>query len=86
MAHFSWLFFLLILVLENPIIRQDKRTDLAVEASSQISYSNEIDYDVIRKWVEGKRVVSLGESTHGIGEFFALKARACKIFTQGIGV
>jgi erythromycin esterase len=44
------------------------------EDTNELKSSNEIDFDLIKEWVKGKKIVSIGESTHGIGEYFELKS------------
>ena len=40
----------------------------------EIHHSNDLDLNLIKDWVRDKRVVALGESTHGLGEFFTTKS------------
>lgn len=42
--------------------------------SSEIHHSNDLELNLIQEWVKDRRVVALGESTHGLGEFFSTKS------------
>ena len=51
----------------------------------ELTSSNEIDFQKIRDWVEGKRIVSIGESTHGFGEFYAMKSEIVQFLHKDMG-
>ena len=56
---------------ENPI-------DSSPLTPSMIVGSNELDFSMIRDWFDGKRIVALGESSHGIGDFYQFKSELVK--------
>lgn len=43
-------------------------------APNEIHHSNDLNFNLIKEWVKDKRVVAIGESTHGLGEFFTTKS------------
>lgn len=43
-------------------------------ASNQISHFNELNYSFLDNHLKGKEIVALGESTHGLGEFYTIKS------------
>ncbi|MEZ4779165.1 MAG: erythromycin esterase family protein [Flavobacteriaceae bacterium] len=52
---------------------QDASTWL-LENTSEISVNNNYDFSEIKKAIGSKRIVAIGESSHGLGEFYRLKA------------
>jgi len=44
------------------------------EDGSKLLISNEFNFEILKDWVKGKNVVAIGESTHGLGEFYSLKS------------
>ena len=75
-----FIFTLLACQIKNKVNPIDVKVD-----ASELSSSNEIDFDVIKTWVKGKKIVSIGESTHGIGEFYTLKSEIVKYLHKEMG-
>jgi erythromycin esterase len=56
------------------------------EIQSQVSYSgDEYDFSFIDKYVKDKRIVAIGESTHGIGDFYYLKSKLVSHLYNDLG-
>lgn len=53
-----------------------KPSHAKLEAS--IDESDQLDLELLESWIGDSRIVSLGESSHGIGEFFSLKSSIVK--------
>ncbi|MEZ4986731.1 MAG: erythromycin esterase family protein [Saprospiraceae bacterium] len=54
--------------------------------SYQSKESNDhFDFGLIGQWVKDKRIVALGESTHGIGEYYALKSAIVQYLHKELG-
>lgn len=56
-----------------------------VSANTSNPELDSLDFEWVKKWVEDKRIVALGESTHGIGDFYALKANLVKYLHEELG-
>ena len=62
----------------------DTSTTSIVKADELIS-SDELNFKVLREWIEGKSIVAIGESSHGIGEFYSLKSQLVKFLHKELG-
>ncbi|MEM8528877.1 MAG: hypothetical protein AAGG68_29850, partial [Bacteroidota bacterium] len=43
--------------------------------SNTIQYQSEFDFSFLDEELSDKKIVALGESTHGVGEFYELKSK-----------
>jgi len=66
------------------INKADKTKSLEVE-TNELHFSNKIDFELINEWVEDKSIVAIGESSHGIGDFYSLKSEIVKYLHSELG-
>lgn len=65
---------------------QDKRnTSIFQSKKNELYASNEIDFERIRAWVKDKRIVALGESTHGLDAFYTMKSEIVQFLHEDLG-
>lgn len=53
--------------------------------TDELISSNEVDFEILKKWVKDKSIVAIGESSHGIGEFYSLKSQIVKFLHKELG-
>lgn len=53
--------------------------------SNELIASNELNFEILEEWVKDKSIVAIGESSHGIGEFYSLKSEMVKFLHKELG-
>ncbi len=76
---------LLVCTLAGCRIKQMDKTKSLEVKTNKLHSSNEIDFEIIKEWVKDKTIVSLGESSHGIGEFYSLKSKVVQYLHNELG-
>ncbi|MDF1698573.1 MAG: erythromycin esterase family protein [Saprospiraceae bacterium] len=61
------------------------RSTTTIANSDELISSNEVDFELLNKWVEDKSIVAIGESSHGIGEFYSLKSQIVQFLHKELG-
>lgn len=80
-------FFILLLVFFHTISHAQDKSWLE-ESVYPITSTNEEDFrdlSFLKEELKGKRIVQLGESSHGIGDYYHLKSRLVKYLHQELG-
>lgn len=62
-----------------------KNTGALKVDTNELHVFKEIDFDLIKAWVKDKRIVAIGESTHGLGEFFSMKSEIVQFLHKELG-
>ena len=74
----------IITILSCQVKNKVNPTNEKVETNKLVS-SNDIDFELIKSWVKDKKVVAIGESTHGLGEFYTMKSEIVKYLHKEMG-
>ena len=53
--------------------------------TNELHASNELDFQIIKEWLRDKKIVAIGESTHGLGEFYTLKSELVQYLHKELG-
>ncbi len=66
-------------------VQHKHKTNTSTIETNELQTSNEIDFELIKAWVKDKRIVALGESTHGIGAFYSMKSEIVQFLHEELG-
>ena len=72
-------------ILLGCIVKRSAPTTNSPTNTNELHASNELDFEIIKEWVKGKKIVAIGESTHGLGEFYTLKSELVQYLHKELG-
>ncbi len=76
---------LLQLILFTACAQPQTESEWLSENTSELKTTEGYDFSSIKKAIGNKRIIALGESTHGLGEFYAVKSELVRYLHEELG-